>query len=100
MLGTTKYTDHFNKESIGYRKMVRAAIRGLHVFEETNAHFRNKRKYGYTDKYEWGAYERKDVDKLIALGEKLGFYVKPFGVSGLIIYMPNQPSTQKEEVNI
>jgi hypothetical protein len=94
MLGATKYTDHFNKESIDYRKRVRAAIRELGIFETTSADYRNKRMYGYTDKYTsvWLKKGEEAYNKLSALSKKLGFYVR-FGYYSTIIYMPNQPST-------
>ena len=74
-------TTHFTEKSCAFRAKVRAELRAAGF---TSA-FRNKRTFGYTDKF----YVYKDP-LFFQILRKLGVDYKVTNGSGVIVYLPNQ----------
>lgn len=90
MKKTTKYTyktqfaDHFNRESVAYRKFVREVFRRA-GYENV---FRNKQKFGYSDK--WMQYDRL-ATPFYKIAEILGLDYTETNYGLWLTHIPNQP---------
>lgn len=83
----TQFADHFNRESVAYRKFVREVFRRAGYVNM----FRNKQKFGYSDKWVARNFDFMSVKPFPEIAKLLGLDATQTNYGMWLTHIPNQP---------